>query len=222
MYKLTLFIFFIFTTVTSAQRSDFAHIDFTTADYKASLLEGEELYNLPLLSHKLTSTLTTDVEKFRAIYYWVTHNIKGNDALTRKSKKMYLDKSYSDAKRSVFKQEVLTTLVNDKETLCTGYAYLIKKLALLSGITCEVINGYDPTSTFKSNGKLIANHAWNSVRLDGKWYVCDATWSSGYTDVKSQLFIFDFDPSYFLMEPEEFLKKHHATNEQWNDLLVMQ
>lgn len=217
----TLYIlFFTFSVHASAQQSDFASVDFSKADHIATVLEGEELINLPILTHRLTAQMPTDVERFRAIYYWVTHNIKGEYDMTRKSnharKKYRNDPEALQQWNRTYRKEVFIKLLNDKETLCTGYAYLIKKMALLAGLECEIVNGYDPTNTFKSKNGPLANHAWNAIKIDGKWYLCDATWSSGYTDMGTYLFEYDYDDTYFLMKPSEFAKTHKPEDPQWN------
>ena len=86
----------LFFTVLSlniglAQVSDFKTIDFTRADNRAKLQEGHALGNLPILAYRLTHDLSTEVEKFRAIYTWVCTNIKGDsnqhDKVSRKRRK---------------------------------------------------------------------------------------------------------------------------------------
>lgn len=49
---------------------------------------------------------------------------------------------------------------------CQGYAVLIYKMLTELDIPCRVITG-------TAKGGL---HAWNIVKLDGKWYNLDATW----------------------------------------------
>ena len=72
-----LYLLVIFTRV-SAQVSDFKSTDFKKTDNIVTLNKGESLNNLPLLVHKLTNNLSTDIEKFRAIYTWVCYNISGD------------------------------------------------------------------------------------------------------------------------------------------------
>ena len=211
--------FFIFTLHLCAQQSDFSNIDFAKAEHFAIMLEGEDLINLPILTYKLTAHLDTDVEKFRAIYFWVTHNIEGDYDLTRTN-----DKKRARFQENLlaledwnhqFKAEIFKRLVEDKQTLCTGYAYLVQKLAKLAGLECKIINGFDLTNTKKSKEGTLPNHSWNAIKLNEKWYLCDATWSSGFTDMSTFLFEFEYDDSFFLMEPSEFGKTHLPTEEKW-------
>ena len=58
----------------------------------------------------------------------------------------------------------------DKTSVCQGYAVLLYRMLLEAGIDCRVISGY-------GNG---GGHAWNIVRLNGKYYNVDATWDASW------------------------------------------
>lgn len=223
MRRLLLLWFFTCTFYVHAQRSDFDAIHFGKADTIAHRYQGEELYNLPVLALRLTAQLHTDVERFRAIYYWVCHNIRGNYDLTSTNEHMRRKlKNRPEELRlwnNQYKQEVFATLRNNKETLCTGYAYLIKELANLAGLQCVIIHGYGRSNNIKFDKETSPNHSWNAVRLDGKWYLCDATWSSGTINMATYAFTPNFDESFFLQDPAEFAESHKPLNPQWNLLL---
>lgn len=217
--KQAFLLFFIFNfNHAIAQISDFKTVDFSKADDTAKLNGGKSLNNLPLLAHSLTYRLDTDVEKFRAIYIWVCNNIKADlrqgNIVSRKRKKhnndsaRYLDWN-NDYKKTAFKK-----LLKHKKTICTGYAYLIKELCFLANIECEIVNGYGRTvfSNVETLDRL--NHSWNAVKLNNKWYLCDATWSSGYV-LNDALFIKDYNDGYFLTEPILFAKNHFPIDQKW-------
>lgn len=209
---------FLFVLQVYGQRQDFSEINFSRADDIAKSLKGEELQNLPLLTHKLTAQLHTDAERFRAIYYWVCHNIEGDQFLiyknNRKQKKLRNDSIALHNWNRAFRKEVFKRLVTEKQTLCTGYSYLVKELANRAGIACEIVYGLS-TIDKKPNDKD-ANHSWNVVKLGDKWYVCDPTWSAGYTDMSKLQFVFDYDDAYFLMEPKLFSKSHIPQDTKWS------
>lgn len=219
MRTFILILLFTFILPLQAQRSDFNEINFNIAENKAKLHKGKELFNLPILVYDLTAHLKTDVEKFRAIYYWVCHNIRGDYNLMRKSERAF--NKYKDSPDALdqwnkeFLKEVFTRLRFKKETLCAGYAFLIKELANLAEIECEIVYGYGELNKVKFDKMRTPNHSWNAVKLEGKWYLCDATWSSGLIDMSNFLFEFEFDNSYFLMEPSEFIKTHRPIDEKW-------
>lgn len=71
------------------------------------------------------------------------------------------------------------------EAVCQGYALLIYRLMLETGIPCRII------TADALDG--LTGHAWNIVKLDDKWYNIDATWDSkGY------------DHRYFLCGTQDF------------------
>lgn len=67
-----------------------------------------------------------------------------------------------------------------KRGICLDYAYLMDTLCELAGIQNTSIFGYCKDELFDVHDSLYAdNHAWNAVKLDGKWYLYDVTFSSG-------------------------------------------
>jgi len=214
-----LLLFFTCTQCLFAQRSDFNEIDFQKADKIAQRYTGEELYNLPVLALRLTAQLDTDAERFRAIYYWISHNIRGDYMIMTTNeqthKKLNNNPSALLQWNKHYKKEVFTMLREDKKTLCTGYAYLLKELANLAGLECEIVHGYGKMNLIKSNSTTIPNHSWNAVKLDGKWYLCDVTWSSGIIDMETYRFEFSYEDSFFLMDPTAFAKTHKPLEKKW-------
>lgn len=201
-----------------SQVSDFTSIDFTKADKTALSFKGASLENLPLLAYQLTNELPTEVEKFRAIYTWVCQNIKGDQAqfsqVSRKRKKFQNDSVSFMKWNHQYKKKVFKKLVNKKKTMCTGYAYLVKELCNLVDIPCKIIDGYGRSVASNIKKLEIPNHSWNAVRLNNKWYLCDATWSSGYLD-EYGVFVTSYNDGYFLTEPLFFAKNHFPLQQKW-------
>lgn len=217
-----LFLFVFIFKITVAQKSDFKQVNFKKADSIASIYEGENLSNLPFLAYHLTHNLFTDIEKFRSIYYWVTHNIKCS--IGDAERNLYMRRKYADNPiklkkwdRSMSKKS-FKSLFEGKETLCTGYAYLVRELSVLAGLDCEIVNGYSRSASLNLKKKIIPNHSWNAVFLNHKWYLCDPTWASGYslTNNRNSTFVFEYDEGYFLTEPSVFIKNHYPENLNWS------
>lgn len=214
-----LFWVWIFAGALQAQVSDFESIDFHRADSVTARYQGVNLHNLPLLAHHLTTDLPTEVEQFRAIYTWVCTNISGDhDAFQRNFRKRqrFRNDSLSLALwNKNFSQDVFEKLLKKQETVCTGYAYLVKELATLAGIRCEVIDGYGRTVKANIGTPTAPNHSWNAVYLSGRWYLCDATWSSGYTKLPANIFVADYMDGYFLAAPALFARNHYPLDTAW-------
>ena len=221
--RLTLIFLFI-VKLTIAQVSDFKTIDFTRADNIAKLNANASLKNLPLLAYNLTYKLDNDAEKFRAIYTWVCTNIKGDlnqDHKVSKQRKRFKNDSLAYLKwNNAYQKTAFKKLLKHKKTMCTGYAYLIKELCFLANLDCKMVNGYGRSTTTNVASLDLANHSWNAVKLNNKWYLCDATWSSGY--FVNDVFIKDYNLGYFLTDPTLFAKNHYPLDKKWllNDTLI--
>ena len=61
-------------------------------------------------------------------------------------------------------------LVLDGSAVCDGYARSFYLFCKAAGLECEYVGGYGLPKTEDSS------HAWNRVKVDGKWYYVDCTW----------------------------------------------
>ena len=96
----------------------------------------------------------SDYEKVKAIYDYMCSNITYD---------------YANLNNDAYtlKHTAYAALI-DKTAVCQGYATLFYRLALESGVDTRVITG-------DSGGP----HAWNIVKLNGKYYNLDSTWDAG-------------------------------------------
>ena len=210
--KLTVLICLVMATTNGCcQKIDPKSVDFSKADSVAGLYTNHSLKDIRMLSIKLTKSLPTELEKFRSIYKWVCNNIGYDyglyDEYKRKTERLHGDE-FSDWNKK-FSKRVLSILLNRKVTVCTGYAYLVKELSFHAGILCKVVDGYGRNSRANIRGKGLPNHSWNAVMLNNEWYLCDPTWSSGAIDTRISTFVQAFDDSYFLADPELFIRNHY-------------
>lgn len=204
-----------------SQVSEFNDIDFRKADSTADHYHGESLTNLPLLSYKLTNGLNTEVEKFRALYVWVCKDIKNDYSFFMENKRQREYHQRDSIKlyewNKSFLPRVMTKLQNEKQTVCTGYAYLLRELSRLAGIECIIVDGYARTASANVDRLGIPNHSWNAVKLNNKWYLCDPTWSSGtiYSHGDVSIFVHEYNDGYFLTQPDFFFKNHFPIDHNW-------
>ncbi|MFK7783020.1 transglutaminase domain-containing protein [Psychroserpens sp.] len=211
---------FIVAFQSHAQRSDFRHINFQKSDSIAETCKNEGLENLPELAYKLTSNLSTDTERFRAIYKWVCNNIANDYSLylrnKRKRERYKNDSIKLEAWNDRFKKEIFRKLLKQKKTICTGYAYIVQELSKLANLDCKIIHGFGKTSTINIETSDIPNHTWNAIKLDGKWYLCDPTWASGIPNQDTNVFSFEYNDGYFLADPNLFAINHYPLNNEWS------
>lgn len=210
---------FIFAWQSFAQVSDFNNINFKKADSIALAYKNEALTNLPNLAYNLTSNLATDVERFRAIYRWVCNSISNDYNLYLKNKRKrerFKDDSTKLKKWNAdFRETLFKKLRKDKRTICTGYAYLVKELADLANLKCEIVHGFGRVSTTDVENLNMPNHSWNAIKLNDKWYLCDPTWASGTPDPETNKFTFNYNDGFFLADPELFAVNHFPIDSKW-------
>ncbi|MDE7423159.1 MAG: hypothetical protein K2N51_05645 [Lachnospiraceae bacterium] len=68
---------------------------------------------------------------------------------------------------------------SNHRTVCQGYALLFYKMCIDAGIPCRIVTGWAGTP-----------HAWNIVKLSGKWYYVDVTWDD--TDNTYKPYTYDY------------------------------
>jgi transglutaminase/protease-like cytokinesis protein 3 len=212
MTKITLLIVFSFLAIIGLCQSS----EIKKADSIASLYPGHSLSDLGLLSYKLTAPLSTEQGKFRAIYKWVCTNIQGDYELMEycRRKRAKLRGAKLDRWRKEFNAIVIQTLLDRRRTLCKGYVWLVRELALKAGIDCEIVTGYARSARSNIGGNGVANHSWNAVMLDGKWYLCDPTWSSGAVTPENE-FTPVYNDTYFLADPAWLVLDHFPEDVKW-------
>jgi transglutaminase/protease-like cytokinesis protein 3 len=216
---IVLFAMLMLSASLLAQLADFTTIHFKKADSVAALYPNHSLRDLQKLANKLTASLHTEEEKFRSIYTWICSNIENDYNLylvNKRKREQWIDKpkELSDWNKK-FSARVFNKLLLEKKTICTGYAYLVRELAARVGLSCVIVDGYGRTAQSNIGGVGTANHSWNVVQLNGKWYLCDATWSSGAINTQLNTFVKKYDDAYFLADPSLFVRNHYPLDTAW-------
>jgi transglutaminase/protease-like cytokinesis protein 3 len=145
----------------------------------------------------------TDLEKTRAIYVWITNNIRYDD-------NAYNTDNYNDGSAEV--------VLNTKKAVCAGYAELFtffcKKMNLEAKTISGYVKGYSYNIGDSFEGKE-SNHAWNMVKIDGEWRMFDATWGEGYGITNSNgklVSVTRFTDNWFNVSPYEIIFSHYPEN----------
>lgn len=158
--------------------------------------------SIQTLAKNLTNGLKTDAEKSRAIYRWVTtnvrydtsiYNITGNDQV-----------GYSVQIATIPPPKKAKDVLVDKIAVCFGYAALNASLHRALGIPAKFIAG-------DLNLEMMSGpHGWNEVLLDGQWYNMDPTLDAGTGIIENGLMLFKQNPQlqYYKMNTNEFNRTH--------------
>jgi hypothetical protein len=104
--------------------------------------------------------------------------------------------------------------LKNKIAVCDGYSYAFQILCLKVGVSCELVTGVAKES---STGKQIG-HAWNQVKIEGKWYNMDVTWDDPATINGSILSFNDHSGcsyEYFCVPDSIIYTDHKADNAKY-------
>lgn len=93
----------------------------------------------------------SEYQKVLAIHDWITFRGTYNTVDINNGYNQYID--------GLLKEEDYNL------TVCNGYALTFSTLCAMAGIEAKYVTGYAGEG-----------HAWNEVKVDGKWYCVDTTW----------------------------------------------
>ena len=174
---------------------------FAAADALADAAPSSAEQSVPALAAYLARAGSDDITRARALYRWIAGHIDYDVNGFRSGN--YGDLSPEGVLRS-------------RSSVCEGYASLAEALGSAMGLQVQVVpgwsKGYGYTSGQRFDGPT--NHAWNAVRIDGRWRLMDATWGAGYLDERTQ-FVRRFQEHYFLTAPDAFVFDHLPHDPQW-------
>lgn len=160
-------------------------------DYRGSSVEELAKILAPLAS--------TESEKARLVYAWITQHIAYDvEALKRDRRELDLS---------------TTGVLTSRMTICSGYANLYQSLAKAMGLKSVIVEGYAKGPSYLVGQDKDINHAWNGVKIDGTWYLVDATWGAGA--IENDQFVEKFNPYYFATDPDQLIYSHFPAESQW-------
>lgn len=193
---------------------------FTTVD---KIVNSYPRYTNPeQLATKILQDFNDDASKARAAFKWLTNNIRYNVDEYYQPKKVITFQYSNEEERLRKLQDIKDKIVKDafltKMGVCEEYAQSFKKLADLLGLEAQVIKGYVRNSA-QEIGKppRSTNHAWNTVKINNKWIILDATWSAGY--LLNGSWEKDFNEYYFAVHPKKIGRTHYPDDKKWQIVL---
>ena len=145
-----------------------------------------------------------DIEKVFVVYNYIFKNISYDYEyleLDKKSKKIGFNNLTVLEQRKIFRTQTLEGIFT-KKTVCTGFSYIFKMLLEYIGIESNICIGY-----FKIGREKEIPHAWNQVKIDGKWYNIDVSYGIEHHDEYVRIEEGKI-PKYFLLSDNEYYKKY--------------
>ena len=208
--KQLLFFFLLISIATNSQ--DFKKVDSLVIQYPR-FSKAEDL------ATKIDKDFTSDEDKARAAFFWLTKNIHYNLKEFYNPKKRRYNFSYASEEEKTQKLQALKDKIIDatflsKTGVCEEYAQSFKKTCDLLGLESEVIVGTARISPEEiGKPKDTPNHAWNAVKLNNKWVLLDATWAAGY--LSNDKWVKEFNNYYYNIPKEKIFKTHFPKEKIW-------
>ncbi|TRY60405.1 hypothetical protein DNTS_026832 [Danionella cerebrum] len=178
-----------------------------------SIQKGRELRELGVfeakkIAHVITEGARNDLEKLRAIWIWLCHNIE------------YDIEGFLGISPKVCSSE---EVIQKGKGVCSGYSGLCEKMCREMGIECVSVSGYSKGIGYQARERQeekASDHEWNAVFLDDQWWLLDACWGAGTVDMENKTFVKRYDDFYFLTEPFEFINSHFPDDQSWQLLPI--
>jgi hypothetical protein len=184
--------------------------NFELVDNKVSLYP-KHYASAEALAAQIENDFSSETDKVRAIYKWLTLNIN-YDIETYYNGQSSVNFSYTNQedlqrKLAAINTHTINQTLRSNKAICEGYAQTFRKVSELVGIPSLFISGYSKSAIGDiDNIPQHEDHAWNAVKINGKWHLLDATWGSGHTLGKG--WVQKFDDYYFLTNPDDFALTH--------------
>ncbi|MDF1549956.1 MAG: transglutaminase domain-containing protein [Bacteroidales bacterium] len=175
--------------------------------------------NLDKLAGQINKDFKKPEEKARAIYAWIAMNVSYDVKGMNNTKSVSYSYRSEEEKEKIEKkmeEDLALKTMKQKKAVCQGYSTLYKILCEKTALECEIISGTSkttPQDIGKAPGRM--DHAWNAIKLNGKWKLVDATWGAGYMDQSTGKFKKIYSDFYFLTDPDKFFLKHYPEDKKW-------
>lgn len=161
------------------------------------------------LAGSITDGTLTERERVDSIFSWIVNHVD------------YDREAYQNGlSSSEDPQEVICS----RKAVCTGFSNLFAALCRFNEIDVRVVTGYARGAGHRDGSEFVApNHAWNSVKIDGKWYLADVSWASAYrmhlidsdSETSGIAFPLSTYSTFYLAEPENFVLSHLPEDPVW-------
>ncbi len=172
--------------------------DTLNAQQENTYRQEQSIINIPSSQTNATVNIAAYIKnhfdsedkRIRAIYTWVTHNIKyDKDSIHR----IILDED---------NEERVSYALKKRRGVCENFAAIFTDICKKSGINSFAIEGRT-----KQNGLMDKTpHVWCAALINNKWSFFDPTWDAGYESGSS--FISQAGTNYFQVSPEDFIQSH--------------
>lgn len=188
---------FIFFSLIFCFEDAIAQFNNTEVDDRMSKISDAQTNSIYTIAQYIQENFASDSNRIRAIFFFTTNHIEYD-----------VDNMFAINFNETTEKKIEKGL-KSRVGVCMHYAEVFNALARELKFESYVIEGM----TRQNGNKEILPHAWNATKVDGKWYLFDATWGAGF--VTQGRFIKKLDDQYFRCKPEKLSKTHYPFDYLW-------
>jgi hypothetical protein len=187
------FTLFLFSSVAVAQvKNEYAKIDVVM-----DKIPNEKTISTSEIADYITLNFKTESDKIRAAFYWTANNIS------------YDIENMNEPNFVYSSEEKIASALKNKKGVCIHYAEVFNEIANKLGIKTVIVVGYT-----KQNGIIAPiGHAWNASKIEGKWFLFDPTWASGY--VNNLKFYKKLNNNFYKTSASKMIQTHMHYDYLW-------
>ena len=111
----------------------------------------------------------SDFDKAKAIYEWIILHVQYDNAVAYPDLSTQIGQLAADKDKTYLFDAFYLEGVIRGSAVCDGISKAYSVMCAIEGIDCVRVTGDDG---------LGGGHAWNKVKISGKWYLSDATWGN--------------------------------------------
>lgn len=194
----------IFPASVELAASDAAgHVDFSKIDKHVAAIQVPQDIVVAELTKKLVAPARSDIERVRAIAWWMALNIQYDHNAHRVG---VAQLKAGQAPMWVLAANQPAAVLGSRKAVCMGYAKLFEACCKSIGMKAVAVGGNTRYST--------EGHEWNAVWINSGWQLVDvSSMASGTGNQgagKGQPVDF-----YFLPEPGQFIFSHFPGEARW-------
>jgi Transglutaminase-like superfamily len=174
-----------------------AQLGNTEVDKLMLKIPNSQTNSITSIAKYIQDNFKSDSNKIRAIYFFTATHIDYD-----------VDNMFAINFNETTENKIEKGL-KTRKGVCMHYSEVFNAIAKELNFESYVVEGMT-----KQNGTTDGlAHAWNAAKLNGKWYLFDATWGSG--NVNQGRFIKKLDNQYYKVIPSKLAKSHYPFDYLW-------
>lgn len=182
----------------------------------ARIEDGGALWPSPARPHRLIAAVPTDAEaSIEALGRWIAAREPDPVQRAKAIHDWIVDRIEYDVPAFLSGQipaedGEAVPVFQRRKAVCAGYAQLFAALAAAAGLEAAYVVG---DARMEGQGIESMGHAWNAVKLRGRWYLVDTTWDIG--GLVGDRIERRYGTEYLFTPPEVFGLDHFPDDPAW-------